>query len=45
MASDAKQATLFGQQLWGSKGKMIVTEGEIDALSVSKLWNNKFLCL
>ena len=40
---DAKQATLFGQQLWGSKGKMIVvTEGELDALSVSKLWNNKF---
>ena len=40
---DVKQAGLFGQQLWGSKGKMIVvTEGEIDALSVSKLWNNKF---
>ena len=40
---DVKQATLFGQHLWGSKGKMVViTEGEIDALSVSKLWNNKF---
>jgi len=40
---DVKQAGLFGQQLWGGKGKMIViTEGEIDALSVSKLWNNKF---
>ena len=40
---DTKQATLFGQHLWGSKGKMVViTEGEIDALSVSKLWNNKF---
>lgn len=40
---DAKQATLFGQQLWASKGKMVVvTEGEIDALTVSKLWDNKF---
>ena len=40
---DAKESTLFGQNLWRSKGKMIViTEGEIDALSISKLNQNKF---
>jgi twinkle protein len=38
-----KEAGLFGQQLWGDKGKMvIVTEGELDCLSVSKLNQNKF---
>ena len=40
---DVKKATLFGQHLWREKGKMVVvTEGEIDALSVSKLWDNKY---
>ena len=40
---DVKQATLFGQHLWREKGKMVVvTEGEVDALSVSKLWDNKY---
>ena len=40
---DAKQSTLFGQHLWRDKGKMvIVTEGEIDCLSVSKINQNKF---
>jgi len=40
---DAKQSTLFGQHLWADKGKMlIVTEGEIDCLSVSKIQDNKF---
>jgi twinkle protein len=40
---DPRQATLFGQHLWRDKGKMvIVTEGEIDALSVSKINQNKF---
>jgi twinkle protein len=38
-----KEAMLFGQQLWADKGKMvIVTEGELDCLSVSKLNQNKF---
>ena len=40
---DPKQATLFGQHLWRDKGKMvIITEGEIDALSVSKINQNNF---
>lgn len=40
---DAKQSGLFGQHLWRDKGKMvIITEGEIDCLSVSKINQNKF---
>ena len=40
---DARQSGLFGQHLWRDKGKMIiVTEGEIDCLSVSKINSNKF---
>ena len=40
---DAREAGLFGQHLWRDKGKMlIVTEGEIDALSISKINSNKF---
>lgn len=40
---DMKKAGLFGQQLWRDTGKMIVvTEGEIDALSVSQLQQNKW---
>ena len=40
---NAKESGLFGQHLWRDKGKMIViTEGEIDALTVSKLNSNKF---
>lgn len=38
-----KVSQLFGQHLWGSGGKrVIVTEGEIDALSVSQLQDNKW---
>lgn len=40
---DINSITLFGQQNWRDGGKMIViTEGEIDAMSVSQLWNNKY---
>lgn len=41
---DLKSALpLYGQHLWRDKGKMVVvTEGEIDALSVSQLQNNKW---
>lgn len=38
-----KEAGLFGQNLWGSGGKkIVVTEGEIDAMSVSQLQGNKW---
>lgn len=40
---ETKKAGLFGQHLWRDGGKMIVvTEGEIDALSVSQLQSNKW---
>lgn len=38
-----KEAALFGQHLWGSGGKrIVVTEGEIDAMSVSQAQSNKW---
>lgn len=40
---DAKKMPLFGQHLWSGTGKMIVvTEGEIDCLTVSQLQDNKW---
>ena len=40
---DPKSAGLYGQHLWRDGGKMLViTEGEIDALSVSQLQGNKW---
>jgi twinkle protein len=40
---DTKAAGLFGQHLWRDSGKMVVvTEGEIDALSVSQAFGNKW---
>ena len=42
-AGEPKKVGLFGQQLWRDGGKMVViTEGEIDALTVSQLQNNKW---
>jgi len=39
----AKKSTLFGQQLWRDGGKMlIITEGEIDAMSVSQVQENRW---
>ena len=43
ITGDAKQMGLFGQQLWREGGKMLtITEGEIDAMSMSQLQNNKW---
>jgi twinkle protein len=40
---DLKPAGLYGQHLWRDGGKMVVvTEGEIDALSVSQAQGNKW---
>jgi len=40
---DGKALPLFGQHLWSAKGRMvIVTEGEIDCLTVSQLQGNKW---
>lgn len=40
---DPKLAGLYGQHLWGGGGrKLVVTEGELDALSVSEVQNNRW---
>lgn len=40
---DFKGVELFGQHLWRDKGKMVVvTEGEIDCMTVSQLQGNKW---
>lgn len=40
---DLKEAGLFGQHLWGQGGKkVVVTEGEVDCLTVSQLQGNKW---
>lgn len=40
---EPKKAGLFGQHLWREGGKKVcITEGEIDALSLSQLQNNKW---
>lgn len=43
VVGDIKKAGLYGQHLWRDGGKMVVvTEGEIDALTVSQLQGNKW---
>lgn len=43
ITGNAKEMLLYGQWLWRDKGKMVVvTEGEIDALSVSQVQKNKW---
>ena len=39
---DISKAQLFGANLWGSGKKIVVTEGEIDCLTVSQVQNNKW---
>jgi len=43
ITGNMKEAGLYGQHLWRDKGKMVVvTEGEVDALTVSMLQDNKW---
>jgi twinkle protein len=40
---DSKQVQLFGQHIWRNSGRMVVVcEGELDAMSVSQVQNNKW---
>lgn len=39
---DAIHMVLFGQHLWSGGKKLVVTEGEIDCMSVSQVQGNKF---
>ena len=43
IAGDAKKMGLYGQWLWRDSGRMVVVvEGELDALSVSQIQNDKW---
>ena len=43
MLGDTKNCGLYGQHLWKDGGKLLcITEGEIDALSVSQLFDDKW---
>jgi len=40
---NSKEAGFYGQQLWGDKGrKLVITEGEVDALSVATAFEGKY---
>jgi len=39
---DTKAAGLFGAHLWGKGKKIVITEGEIDAMSVSQMQDHKW---
>lgn len=42
-AGDNSSRLMFGQQIWGDKGKkLVITEGEIDALSYAAATDGKF---
>jgi twinkle protein len=43
---DTRNSGLYGQHLWRDQGKrVVVTEGELDALSVSQVQDNKWACV
>jgi twinkle protein len=42
---DISKAQLFGANLWNQGKKIVITEGEIDALTVSQIQNNKWPCV
>ncbi len=39
---DAKNVELFGAHLWGNGKKIVITEGEIDAMTVSQVQGHKW---
>lgn len=39
---DTKNPMMFGQQLWSKGRKIIITEGELDAMSISQVQNHKW---
>lgn len=42
MALNVKQTQLFGAHLWSGGKKIVVTEGELDCLSVAELYGGKY---
>jgi len=45
MIGDTKDITLFGSHLWSNGKKVCLTEGEIDAISLSKVFGHKYACV
>ena len=39
---DGKQLRLFGSHLWSKGKKLVITEGEIDCITVSQIQNHKW---
>lgn len=42
VVGDGKKMTLFGMHLWNKGRKLVVTEGEIDAMTVSQMQGHKW---
>lgn len=42
MIGNSKDITLFGSHLWSNGKKLCITEGEIDAISLSKAFGHKY---
>lgn len=42
IVGNQRESTLFGSHLWRSGKKLVITEGEIDCLSVSQIQNNRW---
>ncbi len=42
IVGDGKHMTFFGQNLWNHGKKLVITEGEIDAMSVSQIQNHRW---
>jgi len=42
IVGNAKGMTLFGSHLWSNGANLVITEGEIDAMSVSQVQNHKW---
>lgn len=45
MVRGKKQHVFFGQQLFTGGKKLVITEGEIDCLTVSQVQGNKYPCV
>ena len=45
MIGDTKNITLFGSHLWSNGKKVCLTEGELDAISISKCFGHKYACV
>jgi twinkle protein len=42
MIGDAKSVTLYGSHLWNNGKKLVICEGELDAMSVSQIQNHRW---